>query len=61
VVEYCLGNVTPTQRTRLADADVRTRGADCLDRCGRCYRDRFLVVDGVVVDGEAAVRRVAEG
>lgn len=61
LVEYCLGNVTPAQRARLDDADVRTRGARCLDRCGTCYRGRFLVVDGVVVDDEAAVRRFAEG
>jgi uncharacterized protein YuzB (UPF0349 family) len=57
-VEYCLANVSPQRRATLENADVRTRGVACLDRCGRCYRSAFLVVDGTPIEGEACERFV---
>ncbi|WP_170977352.1 DUF1450 domain-containing protein [Halorussus salinisoli] len=59
LVEYCLANVTPSQRARLDDADVRTRSVGCLDRCGTCHRSQFLVLDGTVVVDDERVRRLA--
>lgn len=52
-VEYCLANVSPQQREVLEYADVATRGVACLDRCGRCYRSTFLVVNGDPIEGNA--------
>jgi len=57
-VEYCLANVSPERRAALEEADVPTRGVACLDRCGRCYRSSFLVVDGKPIDGERCERFV---
>ena len=50
-VEYCLANISPQQRVTLEHADIETRGSTCLDRCGRCYRSTFLVVNGTPIDG----------
>lgn len=50
-VEYCLANISPQQRVTLEHADIETRGSTCLDRCGRCYRSTFLVVNGSPIDG----------
>lgn len=59
LVEYCLANVTRTQRERLDDAEVRTRSVGCLDRCGTCHRKRFLVLDGTVIVDEDRIRNLA--
>jgi len=51
-IEFCVANPSSAARERL-----RERGAverPCLGRCGRCRRERFLVVDGrpaTVTDG----------
>jgi uncharacterized protein YuzB (UPF0349 family) len=46
-VEYCLRNVDAATRRRLRDVGgVETVEKRCLQRCGDCYRDDFLVVDG---------------
>lgn len=50
-VEYCLANVSSQQREILESAEVTTRGSTCLDRCGRCYRSTFLVVNGTPIGG----------
>ncbi|WP_135533868.1 MULTISPECIES: DUF1450 domain-containing protein [Halostella] len=50
MIEYCLNNVDERTRRLLTDRDD-TREASCLDHCGRCYRDSFLVVDGTVETG----------
>lgn len=50
-VEYCLANVSSHQRETLEHAEVTTRGSTCLDRCGRCYRSTFLVVNGTPIGG----------
>jgi uncharacterized protein YuzB (UPF0349 family) len=57
-IEYCLRNVDDETRERLAaDAgaspDTDAASADiveqrCLQRCGTCYSEAFLVVDGAV-------------
>ena len=51
-VEYCLNNVDATTRRRLDDIEdenvIETR---CLQRCGECYRDSFVVVDGELRTG----------
>ncbi|PSP51237.1 hypothetical protein BRC60_03360 [Halobacteriales archaeon QH_1_68_42] len=60
-VEYCLRNVSGETRERLAaeasagrDADTDDAGGvavderRCLQRCGTCYSEAFLVVDGTV-------------
>lgn len=60
LVEYCVANVTQSQRARLDDADVRTRSVGCLDRCGTCHRSRFLVLDGTVVVDDEHISRLAE-
>lgn len=57
-VEYCLANVSSQSRAALENANVPTRGVACLDRCGRCYRSTFLVVDGKPIEGEACERLV---
>ncbi|MEF8853834.1 MAG: DUF1450 domain-containing protein [Haloarculaceae archaeon] len=62
-IEYCLRNVDGTTRKRLLAAGAGTdadAAADesatvveqrCLQRCGECYREDFLVVDGAVETG----------
>jgi uncharacterized protein YuzB (UPF0349 family) len=58
-IEYCLRNVDSETRDRLLGAgasacpDAGADGADvleqrCLQRCGTCYSEEFLVVDGDV-------------
>ena len=60
-VEYCLRNVSGETRERLAAETSTGRDADtddaggvavderrCLQRCGTCYSEAFLVVDGTV-------------
>lgn len=62
VVEYCVHNVTDRPAVDALPAD--TRGYPCLERCGRCRRTPFLVVDGTVLDGPdhaALAGRVREG
>jgi uncharacterized protein YuzB (UPF0349 family) len=50
-VEYCLTNVTPAARTRLREREQHTVERRCLQRCGRCRRSAFLIVDGERVTG----------
>jgi uncharacterized protein YuzB (UPF0349 family) len=45
-VEYCLANVGPAVRRSLRASDHDTNEQRCLQRCGQCRRDPFLVVDG---------------
>jgi len=45
VVEYCVNNVSPDVRERLSVAPVDSRGLPCLERCGTCRTEAFLVVD----------------
>jgi len=46
-VEYCLDNVDSTTRRRLDGIDgVTVTEERCLQRCGDCHSESFLVVDG---------------
>jgi uncharacterized protein YuzB (UPF0349 family) len=49
-IEFCVANPSATARNRLRAAGANER--PCLGRCGRCRRERFLVIDGdpVAVD-----------
>lgn len=51
LAEYCLGNVDSEARRALRESSCEVRESFCLDRCGKCYAEPFLVVDGEVVDG----------
>ena len=57
-VEYCVNDVAGADRARLAALDVPTRGYPCLERCGTCRTETFLVVDGAVrtAESHAALR-----
>lgn len=51
MIEYCLSNVGDATRRRLRareDADE----APCLEHCGICRREPFLIVDGEIVRGD---------
>lgn len=52
-VEFCLANVSAERRDAIEAADFQSRGTSCLDRCGRCYRTNFVLVDGSPVTGAA--------
>ena len=45
MIEYCLRNVSDDTRQRLASVS-ETREASCLEHCGICYLESFLVIDG---------------
>jgi uncharacterized protein YuzB (UPF0349 family) len=52
-VEYCLDNVDAATRRRLDDLDgITVTEERCLQRCGDCYRESFLVVDGELETGD---------
>lgn len=48
LIEYCLCNVNDEHRTRLRELDI-SREFTCLEHCGICCQESFLVVDGTVV------------
>lgn len=51
VIEYCLCNVDDEQRDHLQNLDC-VREYTCLEHCGICCDEAFLVVDRTVVRGE---------
>jgi uncharacterized protein YuzB (UPF0349 family) len=62
VVEYCVHNVTDRRAVESLPAEIR--GYPCLERCGRCRRTPFLIVDGDLLEGPdhaALAERVREG
>jgi uncharacterized protein YuzB (UPF0349 family) len=59
-IEACVSNVDHQTRSQLSDADVSTSVYPCLEHCGRCYREPFLVVDGELVTGESHGALLAE-
>ncbi|MFC6723589.1 DUF1450 domain-containing protein [Halobium palmae] len=64
-VEYCISNVDDVQavREQCSESSARVMERRCLQRCGRCFREPFLVVDGDVVTGadhEALLAEVTE-
>lgn len=53
VIEYCLANVSTSERQQIESAETSTHGVRCLDRCGTCYKESFIVVNGKPVTGAA--------
>ncbi|WP_207589329.1 DUF1450 domain-containing protein [Halomontanus rarus] len=45
MIEYCLSNVDDDARQRLTSVSDATE-ASCLEHCGICYLEPFLVIDG---------------
>lgn len=48
LIECCLSNITSEARIALDQVDHEVRETICLDRCGPCYDQPFLVVDGEI-------------
>lgn len=55
VIEYCLSNVGEEARRRLRAREDAVE-APCLEHCGICRREPFLVVDGDLVRGDGVER-----
>ena len=51
-VECCIDNVDVNSQQAIEASDETVDVQYCLQRCGICYKDSFLVVDGDVVTGE---------
>jgi len=58
-IQYCISNASADVRAQYQGCGGRVREEQCLQRCGRCNREPFVVVDGVVVqtDHETVVDR----
>lgn len=50
MIEYCLSNVDDATRRRLRAHEDAVE-SPCLEHCGLCRRESFLVVDGRVRTG----------
>lgn len=55
IIEGCVRNVDDRDRRRLRRRDDG-RVRPCLEHCGTCLNDRFLVVDGELVTGRSCDR-----
>lgn len=53
LIECCLSNVSGTARLALNDSDHRVRESLCLDRCGNCHDEAFVVVEGALYTGDS--------
>lgn len=51
VVEYCIRNVDPQNRGRLDVLASEVHEHFCLQRCGDCEAEPFLIVNGEYVPG----------
>jgi uncharacterized protein YuzB (UPF0349 family) len=51
-IEYCIRNVDPGDRERVEALEGDVREHFCLQRCGACDAEPFLVVDGEYVAGD---------
>lgn len=51
VVECCMNNLTPSGQKVLDESNCDVRFSFCLDRCGRCHEEPFLVIDGEPISG----------
>lgn len=62
VIEYCLSNVGDATRRRLRAREDAVE-APCLEHCGICRREPFLIVDGEFLcgDGIEALPATGEG
>lgn len=50
-VECCIDNLAPESRQAIEASEESVDVRYCLQRCGRCYKEPFFVVDGDVVTG----------
>jgi uncharacterized protein YuzB (UPF0349 family) len=50
-VECCIDNLDPESRQAIEASEESVDIRYCLQRCGRCYREHFFVVDGDVITG----------
>lgn len=57
-IEFCTRNVDMDRYQQLLDLDVDVRQQHCLNRCGRCRRGQFLIINGSVF--EAAYHEILE-
>jgi uncharacterized protein YuzB (UPF0349 family) len=59
VVEYCLSNVDRVPDGE-GSAELDLTGRPCLEHCGTCRREPFVVVDGTLRRGVSLAGLVAE-
>ncbi|WP_435320876.1 DUF1450 domain-containing protein [Haloarchaeobius sp. TZWSO28] len=52
VVECCVRNLTVSDRQRLDVIDASIRVAPCLEHCGTCRHEPFVLVDGSLHAGD---------
>lgn len=52
-IECCLSNVTTDSRLALNEVGHEVRETMCLDRCGTCHDQPFLVIDGDIHTGDS--------
>jgi uncharacterized protein YuzB (UPF0349 family) len=55
IVECCVNNLDLGTRRRLSNKEFLLREQPCLEHCGYCYRDPFVVSDGELQIGETTV------
>lgn len=53
LVECCVHNLTGGTGGAIDRSDPELRVSFCLDRCGTCYDEPFLVIDGEVTTGQS--------
>lgn len=53
LLECCLSNISPGAQVALDESEHKVRESICLDRCGDCYAQPFLVIDGNIHLGES--------
>lgn len=61
LVECCVRNVTDECKQRLRDGDGTVRVRPCLEHCGVCRTEQFLVVDGELRVGDMCNRSLTGG
>lgn len=59
-IEYCRHNGDCTVNDVLLDSSLDVDVRFCLDRCGECYDEPFLLVDGEMVTGSSHREILAE-
>jgi uncharacterized protein YuzB (UPF0349 family) len=50
-VECCIDNLDPDSRQAIEASEASVDIRYCLQRCGRCYKQPFFVVDGEALTG----------
>lgn len=52
VIEYCHGNMGEGRGISSMRTDGDVKGRRCLEQCGICLTERFLIVDGDLIRGD---------